>query len=147
MIFLDTNMFLRYLVAPSPDNPNGERHQAVATGLFTAVADGQEEVTTTEVVLHEVCYLLSSPRMYRVPVPKIVEMMTDIIRLPGFNMPRGEKRLILRAFEIYLDHPRLEFSHSLIAARAERLKIPLATFDEALGRLPFITRWWPPSDD
>jgi len=147
MIFLDTNMFLRYLVAPSPDNPNGERHHEVATDIFRAVADGREEITTTEVVLHEVCYILSSPRQYRFPVPKIVEAMTDIVRLPGFHLPRGEKRLVLRAFEIYLAYPKIEFADSLIAARAERLEIPLATFDEALGRLPMVTRWQPPAGD
>ncbi len=147
MTFVDANIFIRFFTQPPLGDPNGERYRAMARRLFKEVEAGNEEVTTTEVVLHEVCHVLSSGRHYRLTAPEVAGLVVPIISLPGFRFPKGDKAVYLRAFEIYLAYPKLEFSDSLIAARAERLKTPLATFDEALGRLPFITRWRPPVDD
>ncbi len=146
MIFLDSNIFIRFLTQPSQRDPNGERYRRAAHNLFTAVEAGTAEVTTSEVVLHEVCYVLGSRRHYHLSAPEIAALLIPLIRLPGFKFPPGEKALYLRAFEIYVANSKLEYSDSLIAARAERLGIPLATFDEALARLPFVTRWQPPAD-
>jgi predicted nucleic acid-binding protein len=46
--------------------------------------------------------------------------------------------------EIFAEYPKLEYSESLIAARAEWLGVPLATFDKRLARLPQLTLWQPP---
>ena len=58
MIFLDTYIFLRYLVQST--TPASAAMQATATALFAAVERGEETVTTSEVVLHEVCYVLAA---------------------------------------------------------------------------------------
>jgi predicted nucleic acid-binding protein len=141
MIFLDANVFLRYLVQPT--NPAGQAMQATAAALFTAIERGDEEATTTEVVLHEVCYVLASKRHYNLPAATIADYLAPILRLRALKFPRGEKQIYLRALEIYVAHPRLEFADAIIAARCERLQIPLATFDEDLARLPTLTRWRP----
>jgi predicted nucleic acid-binding protein len=145
MIFLDANFFLRYLVQPSPGDPNGQANQVIATALFAAIDHGEEEATTTEVVLHEVCYVLASKRHYNLPPADIATYLAPILRMPGLKLARGEKRLYLRALDIYVAHPVLEFADTVVAARCERLGVPLATFDERLGRLPFLTRWRPPA--
>lgn len=145
MIFLDANVFLRFLVRPTPGDPNGAAHHAVAAGLFTAIEQGGEQATTTEVVLHEVWYVLASKKHYHLPPADIAAYLAPILRLPGFRLPRGEKRLYLQALEIAVAYPRLEFADAVVAARCERLDVPLATFDEQLAKLPMITRWQPPS--
>ncbi|MGH2532545.1 MAG: PIN domain-containing protein [Thermomicrobiales bacterium] len=141
MIFLDANVFLRYLVEPT--SPETRSMQEMASALFDAVERGQEDVTTTEVVLHEVAYVLASRKHYNVPAPEIAAYLAPILRMPGMKLPRGEKRLYLRALDIYVANPKLEFADSIVAARAERLGVPLATFDDDLARLPFVTRWQP----
>lgn len=142
MIFLDTNMFLRHLTAPV--DATTEIMRRTATAIFEAVERGEEEIITTEVVLHEVFYVLGSKAHYGLPPATIVEFLLPILSLAGFKFPAGDKRIYQRALDIFESSPKLEFSDSVIAARAEHLDIPLATFDEALGQLPFITRWVPP---
>lgn len=147
MIFVDANVFVRFFTQPPSGDPNAQRYREMARDLFQAVEAGDLQATTTEIVLHEVCHVLGSGRHYRLPPPEIAALVVPIISLPGFKFPKGEKAIYLRAFEISLAYPRLRYADSLIAARAERLGIPLATFDEALGRLPFLTRWAPPTED
>lgn len=141
MIFLDANVFLRYLVEPTSSETRSM--QEIAMALFDAVERGQEDVTTTEGVLHEVAYVLASKKQYNVPASEIAAFLAPILRMPGIKLPRGEKRLYLRALDIYVANPKLGFADSIVAARAERLGVPLATFDEDLARLSFITRWEP----
>ena len=141
MIFLDANIFLRHLVAPTI--PATEMMQEIASALFAAVERGEEEITTSEVVLHEVCYVLESKSHYGLPPETIVGYLAPILRLGGFKLPRGDKQIYLRALEIFVANPKLQFSDSVIAARSEHQNVPLATFDEALGRLPSLTRWLP----
>ena len=95
MIFLDTYVFVRFLTQPSESDPNGLRFQSAAIGLFSAVEAGTEEVTTSEVVLHEVCYVLGSRRHYRLSASEIASLLIPIIALPGFKLPQGEKALYI----------------------------------------------------
>ena len=62
MIFLDTNVFLRHLTA-SVDSAS-EHMRRAATAIFEAVERGEEEITTSEVVLHEVCFVLGEKAHY-----------------------------------------------------------------------------------
>jgi hypothetical protein len=55
----------RHLVPPA--TPEGQAMQDVASALFAAIERGDEEATTTEVVLHEVCYVLASKNHYGPP--------------------------------------------------------------------------------
>ncbi|MGH2551004.1 MAG: PIN domain-containing protein [Thermomicrobiales bacterium] len=142
MIFVDTNVFIRYLVEPTTDA--GRRHRDSATALLSAVERGEETITTSEVVIHEICYVLGSTLHYGLSAQDIVSYVTPILKLRGFRFPRGDKAVYLRAMEIFAEFPKLEYSDSLIAARAERLGIPLATFDKRLARLPQLTLWQPP---
>jgi predicted nucleic acid-binding protein len=143
VIFLDANFFLRHFVQPA--TPEEKAMQDVASALFAAIERGEEDATTTEVVLHEVCYVLASKKYYALPTADIAAYLGPVLRMAHLRLPRGEKRLYLRALDIYAARPALEYADAIVAARCERLNIPLATFDERLARLPFITRWQPPT--
>jgi predicted nucleic acid-binding protein len=143
VIFLDTNFFLRHFVQPT--TPEGKAMQEIASALFAAIERGEEDATTTEVVLHEVCYVLASKKHYGLPPADIAAYLGPVLRMAHLRLPRGEKRFYLRALDIYAAHPTLEFADAIIAARCERLKIPLATFDERLAKFPTITRWQHPT--
>jgi predicted nucleic acid-binding protein len=141
LIFLDANVVLRYLTQPT--TPEARAMSEEARALFEAVQRGEEEITTTEVVLYEVAYVLASRHHYHLAPADIAAALKLILRLPGFRLPRGEKRRYLRALDIYAAHPSLGFADAIVAATVEQQGIPLATFDRGFDRLPGITRWQP----
>jgi predicted nucleic acid-binding protein len=143
MIFLDANVFLRYL-APS-SSPATAVMKDIARELFASVRRGEQEATTSEVVIHEVCYVLQSSSHYRMKTATVVEYLQPLIAMPGMSFPGTDKRIYLRALELLLDYPKLEFSDAVIAARAEWQGVPLATFDSYLASMPFVTPWVPSS--
>lgn len=142
MIFLDANVFLRYLVQPS--TPAIQAMAETARSLFEAVERGEEEITTTEVVLHEVAYILAAKAHYGLPVATITTGLRTLLRLPGFRLGRGQKRRYLRALDLWDAHPTLGFADAIVAATVEQQDIQLATFDTDFDQIPSIKRWQPP---
>ena len=60
---------------------------------------------------------------------------------PGWVFLPGDKTFSLRTLDVFSAHPRLEFSDSVIAARAEAHGAQFATFDERLASMPLVDRW------
>jgi predicted nucleic acid-binding protein len=141
MIFLDTNVFLRHLTE-APDE-HTQRLQDTAEALFLAAEEGDIEVTTSEVVLHETLYFLTQSTFYNFPVEKAVISVRSLLQLKGFRLSPAERIVFFRALDLYEDRPSLGFADSVIAARCEANGWELATFDEQLGSLPSVTRWAP----
>jgi predicted nucleic acid-binding protein len=143
VILLDANYFLRYLVQPA--TPDLRAMAETARALLAAVERGEEEITTTEVVLHEVAYVLASKAHYGLPVSEITTGLATILRLPGFRLPRGEKKRFLRALDLWATYPTLGLADALIATTAIARGAELATFDRDFDRIPGLTRWQPPT--
>jgi predicted nucleic acid-binding protein len=139
VIFLDANVILRYLVAPA--TPEIRAMAEDARALFAAVERGEETVTTAEVVLHEVAFVLHSKAHYALPVPTITGQLRTILRLPGVRLPRGQKRVYLRALDLWETHPKLGFADAIVAASVELRGIPLASFDRHFDAIPGLVRW------
>ncbi len=144
MTFVDANYFLRAIVEPTAET--GTMHET-AKALFRAVARGEEEVTTSEAVLAEVCFVLNSKRQYGLAAPEVASRLTPILSLPNLALPRGRKRLYLRALELWSEHPRLGFVDALTAAEIEYTGIALATFESDFDGIPGIIHWEPPVTD
>ena len=143
MILLDANIFLRYIVTPS--TPEIRVMAETAKALLASVERGEEEITTTEVVLHEVAYVLASKTHYGLPASEITTALATILRLPGFRLPRGEKKRFLRALDLWETYPALGLADALIATTAMTRGAALATFARDFDRIPDLTRWQPPS--
>jgi len=141
MILVDTNVFLRYLTTATSEAT--ERMQREALSLFRQIESGDLQATTTEVVLHEICFILCSAKQYGFDPDRVVVYLRTMLGWPGWVFPPGDKDVYLRALDIFAEHPKLEFSDSVIAARAEAVGAQLATFDERLARMPFVERWVP----
>ena len=62
MIFVVANILIRYMT--EPNTPEIARMQAMAVSLFEQVETGEIKVTSSEVVLHETCYVLGSRHHY-----------------------------------------------------------------------------------
>ncbi len=77
--FLDTNIFLRYLAGDDPDK--GRR----AYELLQRVETGEIAVTTTEAVILEIVFVLSSKRTYNRPRVEIRDRLSAILSLKGLR--------------------------------------------------------------
>lgn len=144
MIFLDTNVILRYLT--QSNDPAVQAMEQQATTLFAAVERGEELVTTSEVVFHEAAYILMSKSHYGLERSRVAEYLIALLGLEGLRLPRGERGIIQRSLDLFENNPGLEMADCLVAARSERLGIPLATFDGRLAALPSVEAWSPKAD-
>lgn len=88
MVFLDANVFLRHLGAPA--TPVDAERGALARALFAEIRAGHRTATTSEVVLHEVCFALTAPKHYGHPASQVATDVGTLIRYPGFRFPAGE---------------------------------------------------------
>ena len=143
MTVADANYFLRYLVRPA--TPQDQVMSQTAATFFRLVQTGRGTFTTTDAVVAEVVFILSSKRRYGVPRADVVARLKPLLRLPGCKRP--QKRLCLRALDLWMSEPRLSFVDALGAVHAQALRVPLASFDAALARVPGLTLWQPPADD
>ena len=143
MIVADANAFLRYLVRPA--TPQDRAMHEAASALFRLVQTGEETVTTTDAVIAEVVFILSSKRHYNLPRSDVAALLRPILRLPGCRLPR--KQRCLRGLDLWAARTRLSFVDALLAVLAQELSAPLASFDADLAREPGIAVWQPPGDD
>lgn len=141
MIFLDTNVIVR-LFAPAMSEAT-ERMKREPRELFDAIGRGAIEATISEVVLHEVCYVLRSPRQYGLDADRVASSLLRILGLSGMTFPGRDLEIYVRALERMGDFPRLSFADAVISVRAQVLNAQLVTCDEYLANQPFVTRWRP----
>lgn len=135
MIFVDASCYLRYLVQPVTPQDRTNEHRAAA--LFALVDSGAAEVTTSESILAEVAFILTSPRHYGAPRSLAAAGLKALLRPRGCRMPA--KDVSLRALDLWVAHPELSFPDALEAAYSALRGYELATFDTSLSRTPGIT--------
>jgi predicted nucleic acid-binding protein len=131
--FLDANIFLRYLVAD--DNSKS----GACLALFKAVQRGDEAVTTSESVIAEVAYVLRSKAHYGLAPAEISARLRPLINLRALKLPH--KRSFLRAFDLWDDHPALDFEDALSIAHMERLNVEVIfSYDKDFDAVDGVTR-------
>ena len=113
MRFLDTNVILRYLTR------DDEAKAEACHRLFQRVEQGEEELFTCEAILSEVVYVLSSRRApYRLSHEEIRSRLVPIVTLRGIRL--AQKRVYVRALDIYASSSFLDFEDALAAAHMEQ---------------------------
>ena len=131
--FVDTNIIIRYLTQDDPDQA------ARAKQVLDQVAAGTLLVTTSETIIGELVFVLSSPRLYDLPRDEIRDHLTAILCMRGLRVPH--KRMYLRALELYATTPRLDFADALAIAHMERSKLTtILSFDTDFDGIPGLTR-------
>jgi predicted nucleic acid-binding protein len=137
MRFVDTNIFIRYLTQDHP------ARGPAALALFQRVRAGTEALTTCETIIAEVVYVLSSRGAgYGLSPADIRARFLPVLRLRGLKLP--QKRTVLRALDLYAQHPTLDFEDLLAIAHMERLGIrDLVSYDLDFDRVPGISRHEP----
>ncbi len=89
--FLDTNILLRYFTR------DDEEKARKTLALLTRVERREERVETSVIVVFETVYALQ--RLYRVPRPRIRELLTPILGLRGLRLPG--KNVCVDALDLY----------------------------------------------
>jgi predicted nucleic acid-binding protein len=134
MRFLDANVILRYLTKDDP----AKAHACFT--LFQQVKQGKEELQTTESVIAEVTYVLSSPRHpYKRSHADIAALLRPVVKLRSLRIPR--KRVVLRALELYDLYPHFDFEDALSLATMEQSGLTeIVSYGRDFDRVPGITR-------
>ncbi|HEV2871238.1 MAG TPA: PIN domain-containing protein [Actinomycetota bacterium] len=89
-----------------------------------------------DLIVAEVVYVLES--VYRVPRPRVAELVRAIIAFPAIEV--ADEPVLLRALEVYEVH-RLDFADAYLVAEAETSGVnAMASFDKAIERVPTVRR-------
>ena len=134
MIFVDTNVILRYLTK------DDEAKAEACYRLFKRVELGEEELFTCEAVIAEVVYVLSSRQgLYRLSNEEIKVRLIPILMLRSLRLP--QKRVYLEALDLYASSPFLDFEDALAAAHMRRNGVAeIMSYDRDFDRVPGLRR-------
>jgi predicted nucleic acid-binding protein len=131
--FLDTNIFLRYLA------PTDARKASACFDLFQRIKSGQETVTTSEVIIAEVAYVLRSRAHYGLATREISDRLRPLLSLRGLKL--AHKETCLKALEVWDANPAIDFEDALTVAHMERLGITeLFSYDTDFDRIANVER-------
>lgn len=134
MRFLDTNIIISYLTR------DDEAKAEACYQLFQRVQLGEEELFTCEAVVSEVAYVLSSSRApYRLSHADIKARLLPILTLRGVRLP--QKRVYLRALDLYASAPFLDFEDALAVAHMEHRGLTeIVSYDRDFDRVTGLRR-------
>jgi predicted nucleic acid-binding protein len=109
--------------------------------LFQAAARKDITLTTSESVISEVVYVLSSKRLYDLPREEIRRLLYPLLSLPGLKLVH--RKMYLRALDLYAAYS-LDFEDALTVAQMERQQLSeLYSYDRHFDQIPWITRLEP----
>lgn len=133
MRFLHTNTFVRYLTGDDPAKARA------CLRLFQALRRSQETATTSESVVAEITYVLSSPRLYHLSHEEIAARLRPLLALSGLKLPH--KRSFMRALDLYGANAALDFEDAMNVAHMERLGLDeLVSYDRDFDGIPGVRR-------
>ena len=130
--FLDTDVLIRFLTG------DDLQKQAEAAALFEHVEAGALKVASPETVIADAVYVLASPRLYNLPRPRVRDLLTPLVRLPGFRV--RNRRAVLAALDLFASQ-NVDFGDAMIVAsmRQAGSRI-LYSYDTDFDRVPGLTR-------
>jgi uncharacterized protein len=135
MHFLDTNIFIRYLTRDNPDKAKA------CFELFKRANADEITLTTTETVISEVVYVLSSKKTYNLTRSDIRVRLYPLLSVNGLQL--SERQTMLRALDLYAAY-NIDFEDALIVAQMERQGISeLYSYDRGFDKVTGITRHEP----
>ncbi len=134
MRWLDTNIVLRFL---TNDDPAKAR---ACLELFQRVQHGEEELATSETIVAEVTYVLTS--QYGLSHAEIAARLRPLLAMSGLKLPY--KRVVQRGLERYATMPQLDFEDALAVEHMMRLGVTeILSYDRDFDRVVEIDRQEP----
>src|SRR5579871_5261439 len=133
MYFIDTNIIIRLLTGDDPER------QAACAALFAHIEKGDITATTSDIVIAECVFVLSSPRLYNLSHQEVAALLTPLLQLFSFTV--RNRQILLRALRIFADTQKLDFEDAHTIATLEQAKTTqLLSYDTDFDDFPFITR-------
>lgn len=130
--FVDTNIFIRFLTAD--DKIKAQK----CFELFQRAEKKQVILTTTESVLSEVVYILSSKSLYHLSPKRIRDLLLPIVNLSGLKIPF--KKVFIGALEIYAKE-KIDFEDALSLAYMKQEQIKeIYSYDKDFNKFSFVKR-------
>lgn len=114
MQFIDTNVFLRFLTRD--DFAKAERVKA----LLEQAERGEVELTTSESVISELVFVLSSPKLYNVGRERLRQLLLPIVSLRGLKL--ANRAVFVRALDLYAG-TSMDFIDALAVAHMEARQV------------------------
>ncbi len=135
MQFIDTNIFIRHFTRDDPLKAQQ------CFELFKKAEGNEIALTTTEAVIAEVVYVLSSTRVYNLPRSDIRALLYPLLLLRGLKLTN--RKIYLRALDLYAIS-RLDFEDALIVAHMEYQNISeVYRYDRGFDQIAGVTRLEP----
>ncbi len=133
--FLDSNILLRHL---TNDDPQAGR---ACFALIKDIEEGRQSAWTSDLVIAEVVFVLSSKSLYNLDRATICDLLLPLINLPGLKLPH--KRLYARIFELYTALP-IDYIDAYHVALMERQRTRrVLSYDRHFDRVKGIERQEP----
>ena len=133
--FVDTSLFIRMLTG---DDPN---KAARTLALMQRARRGEVDLYTSETVIAEVVYVLSSLATYRVPRGDVATALRPIIENPGLTIEH--KGSVVLALLRWRD-TRLDFEDCLSIEHVKRQGLDgIYSYDRDFDRIPDVPRLEP----
>ena len=121
MIFIDTNIFLRFLIKDIPSQFEESRE------LFLSAAREETILITSTIVIFELEWVLGD--FYQLPKEEIIPVLEEVLQL---KVILEEKQIVLKALDIFKDKKLdLEDCYNLVYARLKGVDA-FKTFDKKL---------------
>lgn len=131
MQFVDANVFIRYLTGDDPKK--AER----CFSLFQQAKRNKVNITTSETVIAEVVYVLSSS-IYNLSRKEIVARLQPLLTLPGLKLLYRD--MFIRSLAIYAAY-NIDFEDCLSVAHMEHKEITeIYTYDMDFDKFNALKR-------
>lgn len=96
---------------------------------------------TSEAIVAEVAYVLTSPRSYRIPRATVATALLPLLADPGLQV--DNKAVVLTALDVWEDS-NLDFADCLAVARFRHANLDgIYSYDRDFDRIPDIRRLEP----
>ena len=133
MKFVDTNIFVRYLTGDDP-----VKH-VQTNQLFERVRNGDEQVVTSEGVVHETCYVLASSALYNLSHKDVRDRLYPILQLDGVLI--ADKPLCLQALNLFGAHDFLDYVDAIAIAHVQSgVNDGIYSYDRKISRIEGVNR-------
>ncbi len=127
-IYVDTNVFIRYLTNDAPEQAEQSKT------LFKQAEEGYYELFICDLVAAEIIYVLES--VYKLSKKETVEKLLAIIKLG--NVVMENQSIVLEALELY-EEKNLDFTDAYLVCHARKSRHrKVFSFDEDFKKIDFI---------
>ena len=133
--FVDADVIIRLLTGDDPEK------QAEAAALFGEVEAGRLTIAAPDTVIADAVYVLSSPRLYRLPRLQVEALLRPLVRLGNFRV--SNKAIVQEALYLYASSP-IDFGDAMIVASMQQAGSEVVySYDADFDRLATVVRHTP----